>query len=129
MDHEHAVIWIDHREARLLKFGLTGSTTENIRSHTHERQVHHKANSIGDGQAPPDKPFFEHVASALRGIISLVVAGPSSAKTELVSHLRENHPDVAKAIVGVEPLDHPTDGELLNFARKYLRAADRISHE
>lgn len=129
MNHEHAVIWIDHREARLLKFGLSGSTTERIRSHAHERQVHHKANSIGYGRAPPDTSFFEHVARALRGITLLVVTGPSAAKTELASHLRENHPDAAKAIVGIEPLDHPSDGELLKFARKYLHAADRIHNE
>ncbi|MBV9347859.1 MAG: translational machinery protein [Pseudolabrys sp.] len=128
MDHQHAVIWIDHREARLLKFGLTGSTAEKIHSHAQVPQVHHKANSIADGRAPFDAAFFDHVAKALGGLTSIVVTGPSSAKTELARYLREKYPAVAKAVVGIEPLDHPSDGELLAFAKEYLRAADRLRH-
>jgi hypothetical protein len=29
-------------------------------------------------------------------------------------------------VEGVESADHPTDGELLDFARRYVKAADRM---
>jgi hypothetical protein len=32
----------------------------------------------------------------------------------------------AQRIVGVETLDHPTDGQLLAYARQYFRAKDRM---
>jgi hypothetical protein len=34
---------------------------------------------------------------------------------------------VAAKIVGVEALDHPSDGELLAFARKFFAPDDRLS--
>jgi hypothetical protein len=29
-------------------------------------------------------------------------------------------------VEGVEKADHPSDGELLEFARRYIKAADRM---
>jgi len=35
-----------------------------------------------------------------------------SAKSELARHLMRHHPEVAARIVGVETVDHPSDGAL-----------------
>ena len=128
MDRQHAAVWVDHQEARIIKFGLSDDESYVVRSKAPTVQVHHKANSIGDGRAPIDKQFYEEVAAALIGMPAIPVTGPGAAKMELASHIREKRPNLGKAIEGIEPLDHPTEGELLKFARKYLRAADRI-HE
>jgi hypothetical protein len=33
---------------------------------------------------------------------------------------------LAAGIVGVEPVDHPSDGQTLKLARKYFKATDKI---
>jgi len=40
--------------------------------------------------------------------------------------MERRHPDLAKRIAGVETVDHPSDGELLNFGRRFFRADDRM---
>jgi stalled ribosome rescue protein Dom34 len=127
MDHQHAAVWIDHREARIVKFGVHGADHVVLHSNAQAKHLHHKANSIGDGRAPKDTEFFERVAGELNGIGAVVIVGPSSAKNELADDIRSRHPALLKAIKGVEPLDHPTEGELLNFARSYLNAAERVA--
>ena len=41
-------------------------------------------------------------------------------------YLKAHRADVAKKVAGVETVDHPSEGELLKFARKYFTAADRM---
>lgn len=127
MSHQHAVVWIDHREAHVIAFGATGLDKQVLRSKSDTSHLHHKANTIGAGKAPTDTPFFESVARALEGIGAILITGPSSAKTELVKHIRASHPAVAKALEGVEVVDHPSDKELVKLARSYLKAADRFA--
>lgn len=56
----------------------------------------------------------------------ILVTGPANAKDELVKHIKRHDPTLAKAIVGTETVDHPTDAQLIAFARRYFRAADRM---
>ena len=57
---------------------------------------------------------------------SVLITGPANAKTELVEFIRLHDPKLAKVIAGVETVDHPTDAQLVAYARKYLKAADRM---
>ncbi len=47
-------------------------------------------------------------------------------KHELAKFIAERHPAIKTHIEGVELSDHPTDGELLDYARRYVKAADRM---
>ena len=51
---------------------------------------------------------------------------PANAKTALVKHIGEHDAQVAKKIVGVESVDHPSDAQLVARARKYFKAEDRM---
>ena len=55
-----------------------------------------------------------------------MIVGPGNAKIELVEFIRLHDPKLAKLIAGVETVDHPSDGQLVAYARKYLKAADRM---
>jgi stalled ribosome rescue protein Dom34 len=126
MPATHAVVWIDHREARL--FGLSRTAANEWTLHAGDRQshIHHKA-GLGDaGKAKPDQHYFHAVAGAVKDSNEILIVGPGTARTELMSHLKAHDPKIAAKVVAVEPLDHPTDGELVNFARKFFRAADRM---
>jgi hypothetical protein len=62
----------------------------------------------------------------MSGAGTILITGPAGAKQELLTYLTEQQPGMAARVAGVEPLDHPTDGELVAFARKFFKAADRM---
>jgi len=122
----HAVIWIDHREARVFHFSSTEVERLVLRPEDPTRHIHHKANSIGSGHAPADQEYLHAVAESIADAGAVLIAGPANAKTQLVEYIRDHDPRLAKAIEGVETVDHPSDAQLVTFARKYLAAADRM---
>ena len=124
--HYHALVWLDHRVAKVFHFNDDESDRTTIHS-THPRQhLHHKANSGDSGHAPIDKEYLEHVTQALSHAGAILVVGPGSAKTELQKHLQHLHPQVAQRVSAVEAIDHPSDGALLAHARRFFRADDRM---
>ena len=125
--HFHAVVWIDHRQARIIHFNAAVADETVVRPHNPARQVHHKANSIGSGHAAEDQDFLHRTAEAMADAHAVLITGPANAKTELVKHIGHHDPQLSAAIAGVETLDHPTDGELLGFARRYFQAQDLMS--
>jgi hypothetical protein len=126
-EHSHAVVWIDHREARVLEFNPTDEEERVLRPRDPIAHIHHHANTIGSGHAAEDQKFLHEVAASLAGVKAVLVTGPAGAKLELVKHIERRDPQLAKIIAGVEALDHPTDGELVAHARRYFRAADRMT--
>ena len=124
--HFHAVVWIDHREARVFHISPTDVDRLVIRPDNPTRHVHHKANSIGSGHAAADHEFLHAVAEAVADAGAILVTGPADAKIQLVKHIEQHDPRIRKAIVGVETVDHPTDGELVAFAKRHFPATDRL---
>ena len=90
------------------------------------QHLHHKANTTGSGHQGVDKEFFHRVVEALTHTGALIITGPANAKTELKNYIDQQRPELAKRISGLEALDHPTDGSLVAFARKYFKADDRM---
>jgi hypothetical protein len=125
-EFHHAIVWIDHQQARVLRFGVQGVDSEIVHSSHRHEHLHHKANSIDSGKAPQDRAFLGRVGECLSGAATILVTGPANAKRELVSHLELHQPVTAGHVVAVEALDHPTDGQLEAFARKYFHADDRM---
>ena len=121
--HFHAVVWLDHTQAKLFHIGLTGADELTLHPHLQTRHLHHKANALGSGHAAPDTHFLEEIAGALADAGEILIIGPASAKTELAKHLREKHPAVAKRIVAVEVADHPTDHQIVAYAKQHFKMA------
>lgn len=124
--HFHAVVWIDHHEARVFHFNP--EEVDRLVLHPHEPtpHIHHKAGSIGSGHEAEDQDFFHQVAGAIKGAGAVLVAGPANAKTELIKHISHHDPDLATIIVGVETVDHPSDAALVAHARAYFKTEDRM---
>ena len=61
--HHHAVIWIDHREARVFHFGPTDVDRLVIHPDHPTKHIHHKANSIGSGHAGADHEYLHAVTN------------------------------------------------------------------
>ncbi|MBK8065625.1 MAG: translational machinery protein [Betaproteobacteria bacterium] len=126
MSHFHAVVWMDHAEAHVLQFTEDAAERTLVHAHGKHRQIHHRKGAVGSGKAPEDIAYFHAVIESLKGAQEILVVGPASAKQEFKKHLDTHHKDVAAKVVAVENADHPTDGELLNHARKFFLAADRM---
>jgi hypothetical protein len=122
--HYHAVVWIDHRQARVFHFNGNDADKLVVNPDDPVRNLHHKANSIGSGHAPEDQNFLEDVAKSVADAGAILILGPSSEKNELVKHIKRFHPEMTIKIEGVESADHPTDHQLVAYARQYLKSAD-----
>ena len=124
----HALVWIDHHEARIYRFEseVAQSTHHTIRDQHSPPHLHHKANSIGSGHVAVNHAYLEMVAMDISDARAILIVGPSSAKHELYAHIERHHPALLKLIVGVETLDHPGDGPLLAHAATAFRDAARM---
>ncbi len=126
--HIHALVWLDHHEARIFRFDseVAEATHHVIRDEHSPAHLHHKANSIGSGHVPVSHGYLEAVAMDIIDARAILIVGPSSAKHELYKHIEQHHPSMLSEIVGVETLDHPGDGPLLAHAAQAFRAAARM---
>ncbi|MGD0723131.1 MAG: translational machinery protein [Roseiarcus sp.] len=125
--HSHAVVWIDHREARVFHFNATEDDEQDVHPRDPTAHIHHHANEIGSGHAAEDQKYLHEVAAAIADVKAALITGPANAKNELMKHIQRHDPRIAAIVAGVEALDHPTNGELIAHARRFFRAADRMS--
>lgn len=126
MTFQHAIVWLDHHDARIIDFTFDDQHVVAVHQENGPRKLHRKAMVIGSGKAKEDHHFFDEIVAALGTAGEILIAGPGTAKTEFHKDLGKRHGTVAKRVVGVEALDHPTEGELLAFARKYFKRYDLL---
>lgn len=126
MTHFHAIVWLDHAEAKVFAFNADDVDVKVLHPHDRKAHIHHKANTIGSGKAAVDPDYLRQIAEALAPAGEILVVGPGGAKLELIRHLHRHAPEIEKRIVGIETVDHPTDRQIVAHARSYFRAADRM---
>jgi stalled ribosome rescue protein Dom34 len=122
----HAVVWIDHKEARIFHVHPEAADELTILSPQHHMHRHPKGR--GEPREHPDdaNQFFDHVARQLDGVDAVLIVGPASAKLEFFKFAHENHRALESKVVGIESADHPTAGEIVARARSYFKASDRM---
>lgn len=124
--HYHGVVWIDHHEARILDFNADEASADKVT----QKHASTRKQSARTGKASwresEDAGFFDEVAAKLDGIGEILIVGPANAKLGFLKRLQAKHAAIADHVIGIETVDHPSNGELLNFARAYFRKADRM---
>ncbi|MCB1000858.1 MAG: hypothetical protein KDB40_16300 [Acidimicrobiales bacterium] len=125
MPYPHVIVWMDHQKATVIDFTIDDRHVHHLASET-PRQLHRKSGPMGTGRAPDDHRFFDEVAEVIAGSAEILVTGPGTAKVAFLSDLEKRHPAVAKKVLGIEALDHPSDGQLLAFAKQYFRRVDAL---
>jgi hypothetical protein len=124
--HYHAVVWIDHRQARVFHF--SPDDAEKVVVHPDRspvREYHRTAKGSGQHDKE-DQVFLEEVTKAIADAGAILIVGPANEKHELMKHIERVHPAMKLHVEGVESADHPTDGELVAHARRFLKSADRM---
>ena len=126
MSHYHAVIWVDHREAHVIRFGKDEAESALVHAHGGDRQIHHRSGSVSGRHGTEDPEFCRKVAEAVKGSSEVLLTGPAAAKLHLYDWWKKHDAPTADKIVGIESADHPSDGQLLKHARAYFDAKDRL---
>ena len=124
VDYYHSVVWIDPKRARIFQFNVEEADRTVVRDHV-VRDLHAREPRSGH-RIEENKPFFEEVARTIAGAGAILIVGPAQEKDMFAKFLAEKHPAIRTRVEGVEKADHPTDGELLDYARRYAKAADRM---
>lgn len=128
MPTRHAAVWMDHQEARIYHIDPKSFDRSDLHVMHHLRRPNRTGGHAEvDRSISEDHPFFDEVATHLADAGEVLVVGPAQTKLDFVKFVQERHKELAKKIVGVEPSDHPTDGQLVAHVRKYFNAADRMS--
>ncbi len=118
MPMSHAVLWLDHHHARVLRFDDATTEVHAIKDHPRDTGQHKSA-------VRTEHEFFARVCDALEGVGTVLVAAGHTAQTDFRHYVtKHRHPLVAR-LAGWETVDHPTDGELVAMARKFFLAHER----
>lgn len=125
MQSFHVVVWLDHSEAHVIHFNRDAAQTDIIKSTT-KPHLHVKAGGNG-GRTADDRAYLEQVVSHVKDAQEILITGPGTEKTVLYKYMLKQHPSVADKVVTVESSDHPSDNQLLAYARKFFVAADRMN--
>ena len=108
------IVWIDHKVAKV--FELAG---EDVHGHVyHREEPGHPIDPHTPRAGQFEERFYHDVAGRLSAQSALLVLGPGVAKDQFVHHLQHHHAEIARTLVGVESSDHPSDAQIVAYARK-----------
>src|SRR4051794_40815395 len=124
MSSLHAAVWIDHNEAKIFHVDAETLDADVIRPRRHLSR--HPTQTAERSHPADEQHFFHEVAEAVESAREILVVGPGKAKLEFIKHVHKHDHALEPKIIGVETVDHPTDGQLVAFVRRYFRAADRM---
>ncbi len=121
----HVALWIDHQEARI--FHVDADKVEQTSVAAPRHHLHHRRLAEGAKAHPADtENFFHDVGRHVADADAILVLGPSTAKLEFIRHLHRHDRAIEPKVVGVETVDHPTDGQIVAYAKKYFVRTDRM---
>ena len=128
MEHYHAVVWLDHRDARVFHITTEEASERDVHAtHSSEHQsAGHKDRGKSGKRPPIDKDYFEGVIGALGGAKEILIMGPADAKKELSTYIDSHHKEMKEKIIGIEAADHMSDYKVIQHARKFFKREDRM---
>jgi stalled ribosome rescue protein Dom34 len=126
MSHYHALVWLDHVEAHVIHISPENVESSVVKPSQPPHKIHSRVGTLGDGRCTEDQNYYHCIAEALKGASEILIVGPAQAKLQLVKHIHVHDPELVSKLIGVETVDHPTDSQLVAYARKYFRAKDKM---
>jgi hypothetical protein len=95
--------------------------TVSLELHPHK----HPRGPEGRKARPEDqKRFFKKVAASLGKRAHVLIVGPSTAKLAFLRFARDHDRGLERRIVGLETVDHPSNPQLIAFARSFFMRAE-----
>ncbi len=127
-----AGVWVDHREAVLVKLSDDGEQVLQILSEA-ERHVHRPSDRSTEPHEPLHVPaddtrqrkytaklnqFYDEIITSLGHCQSILIMGPGEARTELRKRMETKH--VNAQDISVEPADKMTKPQVAARVREYM---------
>jgi hypothetical protein len=116
----HAVVWLDHTRAQVLQFDAEHVQSQKVKAHSHHTAQHGSA-------VRTQHEYFGELCEALQGVAEILITGPKQGLLDFRHYADKHRPLTAKRIVGYEPVDHPTENQLVALARAYFLRLDRMA--
>jgi hypothetical protein len=126
MSFKHVVIWLDSHEAQLIHFDVDASGSEFERTRAGLSDSHSMTVIPAAGTTAVDARFFKEIVQGILGSIEILLIGPANEKHELMQYIVQHHRYTAQKIVGIITADHPAEGQLLTFARRYFKKIEQM---
>jgi hypothetical protein len=125
---KHVAVWIDHREARVIEFHPDSADESTVSAPPHNDHHKHTRGQEGLKEHPEDeKRFFHDLVATLQRAEELLIVGPGSAKLEFSRYLHTHDRLLEANVVGIETVDHPSDAQVVAFAKSYFKKTARMA--
>ena len=124
--HNHAIVWIDHRTAKIFYLGLESADERKIDAKLESGHLHHKANTVGSGKAHDDPTFFPRIDDALEHCQAVLIVGPGNEQTLLHKHLKEGSRAHKGRELHVQPAAHPSDREITALGPRSFHPGEAV---
>jgi stalled ribosome rescue protein Dom34 len=119
MPHAHVVVWLDHHAAAIHRFGPDGVQSSRIQVQEHQTRQHNSG-------VRAVHTFFGEVCDGLSEGKDVLVTGSHTTLSDFRHYVVKHRPELGKRIAGYEAVDHPTDGQLVAFAREFFARYDNL---
>ncbi len=116
----HAVVHIDHHHAQILQFDAEQVQASKLKAHDYDTRQH--ASGVRS-----EHEFFGQVCDALAGIREVLVTGSQTALSDFRHYVEKHRPPVVLQIVGWESVNHPSENQLVAFARQFFVKHNRMT--
>ncbi len=124
--NRHVAVWMDHHEARIFHVETAGFDEKTLHAPTHHVHKHPKGGTAEHAHPDDARHFFAAVAHELETAERVLVVGPSTAKLQFIRYAAKHNPGLDPKIIAVETVDHPTDRQIVAYAKKYFADDDRM---
>ena len=106
----HAILWMDRENAKLFNLENSRVTHRVLHAHEPDHHTHHR-----DQDEKTSAHFLKTIFENVKDFKKIVILGPGLAKKHFTAYLGEHHPDFVKRIAACITVDHPTDGQMMEY--------------
>lgn len=118
MTLSRAVLWLDQQNATLQRLD-SNARPVHIRAHRHITRQH--ASGVRTSHE-----FHARICDAIQGIDEVLVSGAKMTHAEFRHYVEKHRPPLAHRIVAWQVVDHPSEPQILDLAKRFFAKWDRL---
>lgn len=116
------VVWMDTEHAKLFHIGGEKIAPTIVSRH----EVRHHSAHEPEMKQHHEK-LYKELTEHLKDAGEILLLGPGVAKNQFQHFLKERaHAHLADKVVGVENADHPSDSQILDYAKRFFKKYDAL---
>lgn len=113
------VVWLDSEHGKIFKISDTGVERSKVNHH----EVHPTGSHHDQHKKNAEDHFFKELATKIGKVNELLLFGSGNGRVHFKTYIEKHFKkELSDKVVGVEPLDHLTDNQILEASRKFFKA-------